>query len=235
MDRRAFLSLLLAALAAPVAVRAATEPPAELRRLRLVNAHTGETFNGPYRDVSGPIPAAMKDLSSFLRDFHSGETIAYDVAVLDFLADVMAAIGAKEVTVLSAYRTRETNEMLARTTFGVADNSEHIYGKALDIYFPARLDVAMETARAMQRGGVGWYPNSHFIHLDSGPVRNWDLGGAGFERLLLEMRDLIAKGDLDVSPDGSLSLDGEDHPLSAKQRLALHRLVAKAEATANTH
>jgi uncharacterized protein YcbK (DUF882 family) len=234
MDRRVFLSLLSMALAAPVAARAAPTPPPEPRRLRLVNAHTGETFSGTYRDATGPIHAAMEDLSSFLRDFHSGETIAYDVAVLDFLADVMAAVDAKEATVLSAYRTRETNEMLARTTFGVADNSQHIYGKALDIYLPARLDVAMETARAMQRGGVGWYPNSHFIHLDSGPLRNWDLGGAGFERLLLEMRDLIAKGDLGVSPNGALSL-GDDHPLSANQRLALHRLVAKAEALANSH
>jgi hypothetical protein len=177
----------------------------------------------------------MEDLSSFLRDFHSGETIEYDVAVLDFLADVMAAAGAREATVLSAYRTHATNEMLARTNFGVADNSQHLYGKALDIYLPARLDVAMETARAMQRGGVGWYPDSHFIHLDSGPVRNWDLGGAGFERLLLEMRELIAKGELAVSPDGRLSLGGKERPLSADQRLALHRLVAKAEALANSH
>lgn len=233
MDRRVFLSLLSAALARPAATRAAPAPPPDPRRLRLVNAHTGESFSGAYRDAAGPIPAAMEDLSSFLRDFHSGEKIAYDVAALDFLADVMAAVGAAQATVLSAYRTRKTNEMLARTTFGVADNSQHIYGKALDIYLPARLDVAMETARAMRRGGVGWYPNSHFIHLDSGPVRNWDLGGVGFERLLLEMRDLIAKGKLDVSPDGALSLGGEQHPLSTDQRLALHRLVTKAEALAH--
>jgi uncharacterized protein YcbK (DUF882 family) len=235
MDRRVFLSLLLAALSAPELVCAETTPQSEPRRLKLVNAHTGETFDGSYRDATGPIPAAMEDLSSFLRDFHSGETIQYDVAVLDFLADVMAAVGAAKATVLSAYRTRETNEMLARTTFGVADNSQHIYGKAIDIYLPVRLDVAMETARAMQRGGVGWYPDSHFIHLDSGPLRNWDLGGAGFERLLLQMRDLIAQGDLNVLPDGTLSLGDEDHPLSANQRLALHRLLAKAEALANTH
>ena len=229
-----FLSLLSAALAMPEALRAALPPP-EPRRLKLVNAHTGETFNGPYRDDAGPIAAAMADLSVFLRDHHSGETIDYDVGVLDFLAEVMAAAGASEATVLSAYRTRATNERLARTTFGVADNSQHIYGRALDIYLPVRLDVAMETARAMQRGGVGWYPQSHFIHLDTGPVRNWDLGGAGFERLLLEMRDLIAKGELDVSRDGVLSLGGEERPLSANQRLALHRLVAKAEALAVGH
>ena len=234
MDRRAFLSLLSTALAAPIAARAVVPPP-EPRRLKLVNAHTGEAFDGPYRDATGPIAGAMEDLSIFLRDFHSGEIIAYDVAVLDFLADVMAAVGVREATVLSAYRTRATNAMLARTTFGVADNSQHIYGRALDVYLPARLDVAMETARAMQRGGVGWYPQSHFIHLDSGPVRNWELGGAGFERLLLEMRDLIAKGELTVSPNGTLLLGNHEHPLSVNQRLALHRLVAKAEAFAASH
>jgi uncharacterized protein YcbK (DUF882 family) len=234
MDRRAFLSLLSATLALPVAARAAP-PLSKLRRLKLVNAHSGETFNGPYRDDAGPIPAAMADLSVFLRDHHSGETIDYDVGVIDFLASVLEAIGVGEATVLSAYRTRATNEMLARTTFGVADNSQHIYGRALDIYLPARLDVAMETARAMQRGGVGWYPQSHFIHLDTGPVRNWDLGGEGFLRLLLEMRELIANGALSVSPDGVLSLGDAQKPLSASQRLALHRLVAKAEALAGGH
>jgi uncharacterized protein YcbK (DUF882 family) len=231
MDRRMLLSLLSAALAMPAAAHAAAAP-AKPRRLKLVHAHTGETFSGPYRDEAGPIAAAMEDLSVFLRDFHSGETIDYDIGVVDFLADVMEAVGAIEATVLSAYRTRATNEMLARTTFGVADNSQHIYGRALDIYLPARLDVAMETARAMQRGGVGWYPNSHFIHIDTGPLRNWDLGGEGFERLLFEMRELIARGELAVAPDGTLGLGDAQKPLSAKQRLALHRLVAKAEALA---
>jgi uncharacterized protein YcbK (DUF882 family) len=234
MDRRVFLSLLSAALASPISARAAPALP-RLRRLNLRNAHTGETFSGPYRDDGGPIAAAMEDLSEFLRDFHSGATINYDVGVIDFLATVLEAVGAGEATVLSAYRTRETNAMLARTNFGVADNSQHIYGRALDIYLPARLDVAMETARAMQRGGVGWYPDSHFIHLDSGPVRNWDLGGEGFEKLLLEMRDLIAKGALDVSKDGKLALGDDARPLTVRQRLALHRLVAKAEAAAAAH
>ena len=171
-----------------------------LRRLKLRNAHTGETFTGPYRDECGPIANAMADLSAFLRDHHSGEVIDYDVGAIDFLAAVMDAVGATEATVLSAYRTKATNAMLARTVFGVADNSQHIYGRALDFYLPARLDVAMETARAMQRGGVGWYPQSHFIHLDSGPLRNWDLGGKGFERLLLELRDLLASGGLSARP-----------------------------------
>jgi uncharacterized protein YcbK (DUF882 family) len=65
-----------------------------LRRLRLTNAHTGETFDGPFRDDIGPIKEAMSELSVFLRDHHSGETIGIDVGVLDFLASVMDAGGA---------------------------------------------------------------------------------------------------------------------------------------------
>jgi len=122
--------------------------------------------------------------------------------------------------------------MLARTTFGVADNSQHIYGRALDIYLPARLDEAMDAARAMQRGGVGWYPDSHFIHLDSGPVRNWTLDGSGFERLLLELRRLIAENGLAVSAKGELSIGDGNEPLSVRQRLAFHRLIARAAAAA---
>jgi uncharacterized protein YcbK (DUF882 family) len=234
MDRRVFLSLLSAALTVPVAGRAAPGLP-KSHRLKLVNAHTGESFSGPYRDDGGPIASAMEDLSIFLRDFHSGEIIDYDVGVIDFLASVLEGVGVSEATVLSAYRTRATNAMLARTTFGVADNSQHIYGRAIDFYIPARLDVAMETARAMRNGGVGWYPDSHFIHLDTGPVRNWDLGGEGFLRLLLEMRDLIAKGELGITPKGELRVGDEQKPLSANQRLALHRLLAKAEALATGH
>ena len=76
MDRRVFLALAGVSLATPWAARAAPAP-VPLRRLNLVNAHTGETFDGPYRDDTGPIGVAMEDLSAFLRDHHSGEKIAH--------------------------------------------------------------------------------------------------------------------------------------------------------------
>src|SRR5216684_1431347 len=197
MDRRLFLALATGLLAAPGRARAMpTAPP--LRRLTLIHAHTGESFDGPYRDDLGPIAVAMEELSFFLRDHHSGERIAIDIGVIDFLAAVMDAVGATRATVLSAYRTRETNAMLARTTFGVADNSQHLYGRALDVHLPARLEDAMQAARAMKRGGVGWYPQSHFIHLDCGPVRNWSLDGRGFGDMLLDLRHLVA--GLKISP-----------------------------------
>jgi len=234
MDRRLFLALATGLLATPWPARAAPAAPA-LRRLKLFNAHTGESFDGPYRDDLGPIALAMEELSFFLRDHHSGERIAIDVGVVDFLAAVMDGVGATQATVLSAYRTRETNAMLARTTFGVADNSQHIYGRAIDVHLGARLEDAMQAARAMQRGGVGWYPYSGFIHLDSGPVRNWTLDGHNLDRLLLRLQDFLARGGLSISQRGELLAGRARRPLSVHQRLALHRVIAKAEFIARRH
>jgi len=164
---------------------AAAAEPSLARRLKLKNAHTGESFDGPYRDEEGPIPEAMSDLAQFLRDFHADKAGPVDVAALDFLADLMAASGQSEATILSAYRTPETNRMLAARSFGVAEKSQHLLGRALDVAFDRRLADAEITARRMQRGGVGWYPRSHFIHLDSGPTRSWEMGGTGLDRLLV--------------------------------------------------
>lgn len=228
MDRRLFLALAGGFLAAALPARALPPP---LRRLNLFNPNTGEHFEGSYRDGRGPIAAAMEELSHFLRDFHSGERIAIDPAVLDFLAAVMDAVGAGRATVLSAYRTVATNRMLARTTFGVADNSQHLYGRALDFRLDARLVEAMQAARAMQRGGVGWYPRSGFIHIDSGPVRNWTLDGQGFDGLLLRLEQLLARSGLPKSLAGLRAR----HPLSVRQRLELGRVLARAEFLARRH
>ena len=195
MNRRRLISLALAGSACFGARRAGAMAVPSRQRLRLVNPHTGETFDGVYRDDHGPLPSAMADLTSFLRDFHCGATMPVDVGVIDFLAAVMTAVGARAATILSAYRTPETNAMLARTTFGVAENSQHLYARALDVSFDAKLSDAMLAARAMRRGGVGWYPASGFIHIDVGPVRNWDLDEKGLQRMLDGgQRLLLAKG-----------------------------------------
>lgn len=187
MDRRLFLSLIAGTVAVPYLAHAVPEAPSPLvsRRLHLQNPHTGETFDGTYRDDNGPIPEVMDELSNFLRDFHADEKIAIDVAVLDFLATVMDSVGQSRATILSAYRTLETNTKLSKSQFGVAENSQHIYGRALDVHFGDKLEDAMKAARAMQRGGVGWYPHSSFMHMDSGPVRNWTLDHVGLGTLLV--------------------------------------------------
>src|SRR5271170_6830230 len=147
MKRRQLLSIVAGCVAWPIAARAAPHPP-PLRRLRLVNAHTGETFDGAYRDDNGPIDPVVQELCVFLRDFHCGAVAEMDVGVLDFLAHMLDAVGAAKATILSAYRTPETNAMLARTMFGVAENSQHMYGRALDISLDSKLAEAMEAARA---------------------------------------------------------------------------------------
>jgi len=228
MNRRSLLSIAAAATVLPWPA-VALPSAAPLRRLDLINAHTGERFSGPYRDKHGPLADALTDLRFFLRDFHSGREIGIDVHVLDFLADVLQTVGETKATVLSAYRTPATNAMLARTTLGVAENSQHLYGRALDIYLPVRLEEAMLKARGMKRGGVGWYPNSHFIHLDSGPVRNWTLAGAGFGRLLLDGRaSKYFPEPIAISAKGGFVLRHSGRPISPTDRLALHRLLQKA-------
>ena len=185
MNRRRFLAIAVAVASAPGAALAAPMVSAG-SRLRLVDAHTGAVFDGAYRTAAGPVAHALDELCLFLRDQHTGGMTNIDVRVIDFLAAVMAAVGETSATVLSAYRSLQTNALLARTKFGVADNSQHLYGRALDVSFPANLlPDAMEAARAMKRGGVGWYPRSKFIHLDVGPVRNWDLGVEGLKDQLL--------------------------------------------------
>ena len=191
VDRRRFLLKVagLAVVGFGAAHRATLAAPIPLAgaRLRLVDAHSGAVFDGTYRDAHGPIRHAMDELDMFLRDRRTGGMTAIDVRVIDFVANVMASVGERSAVVLSAYRSLQTNALLERTQFGVADNSQHLFGRALDISFPeAKLDDAVAAARGMKRGGVGWYPHSKFIHLDTGSVRNWDLDAEGLQDALLK-------------------------------------------------
>jgi len=199
------------------AAPAALARPSFPRRLKLKNVHTGETFDGPYRDGTGPIPDAVSDLAHFLRDFHANKVGPIDVGTLDFLADVMDAIGVSDASVLSAYRTPETNARLRARMFGVAEKSQHMYGRAIDVSFDRRLVDAETVARRMARGGVGWYPRSHFVHLDTGPTRSWEMDGAGLDRVL------------SAGGDAGRVLHERQAPLRVADRLARHRALARNE------
>jgi uncharacterized protein YcbK (DUF882 family) len=229
MDRRHFLSLAAGCAAWPATAYAVVRPP-KLRRLRLANANTGETFEGTYRDDNGPIDRVMEELCVFLRDHHSGEQTQMDVGVIDFLAHVLDAVGQTGATILSAYRTAETNAMLARTMFGVAEHSQHILGRALDLRLDSKLPVAMNAARAMQCGGVGWYPHSGFIHIDTGPVRNWTLDETGLDGLLV-----FDGHQFRIGGRGQPFLGGVWKPLTVTERLGLQRRLARAEFLARSH
>src|SRR6267378_2557613 len=213
MDRRSFLSLVAGWVTWPSIAHAVSRPPIALRRLRLVNAHTGETFEGAYRDDKGPIEGVIDELCIFLRDHHSGQKTQIDVGVIDFLADVLDAVG-------------ETKATIARTAFGVAEHSQHTLGRALDIRLEARLSDAMTRARAMRRGGVGWYPHSGFIHIDTGPVRNWTLDERGLDRLLIfDGRRLR----LDGTSQALIGGPWRPLPVPVAERLTLQHRLARVE------
>jgi len=241
MNRRRFLLNAAGLLSAPPYRGWAMPVASGSFRLRLLDAHTGAAFDGIYRDAKGPIARVMDELCVFLRDHHSGRMTNIDVGVIDFLANVMAATGQTSAVVLSAFRSLETNAMLARTTFGVAENSQHIYGRALDVRFAARLPDAVAAARAMRRGGVGWYPNSGFIHLDTGPVRNWDLDDGGLQDLLVTRLSMpmgpTARGEMLVNGPGTLIVGHGKPPVvlagrvlsPLRQRAGLSHFLAKAQ------
>ena len=196
------------------------------RRLFLRNANTGEVFSGPYRDNVGPIPEAMIDLALFLRDHRENVSGPVYVETLDFLADVLDAAGQARATVLSAFRTKKTNDMLAARIFGVAEKSQHLAGRAIDITLDSNLNPAARVARKMSRGGVGWYPTNHFIHLDSGPIRNWTIDAT--------IRGTRTRNGrvLDIFQPARIAESGQaiKRPLSVKERLQLQRAVAKKQA-----
>ena len=180
MDRRLFLSLMTGSAAAwPSMARAVSRPPLALRRLRLVNCHTGETFDGAYRNDQGPIPRVIDELCVFLRDHHSGEKTQIDVGVIDFLADVLDAVGRDQSHRYCRPIARPKPTRCSPARCSVSPSIASISSAARSIYASiSKLSEAMTKARAMQRGGVGWYPHSGFIHIDTGPVRNWTLDEA---------------------------------------------------------
>lgn len=181
--RRLFLTACATAVA-PVARGAALPGSGEQRRLSLVRADNGERFAGPIRGSDGYDLGALGELAHFMRDRHVDRMVAIDPALLDFMTDVLAKARVGEATLLSGYRSPETNAKLASTQFGVAEKSFHIEGRAIDFFIPQRLADAAEAARGMGRGGVGWYPGSRFIHLDTGAPRFWTLQGGSLRGLL---------------------------------------------------
>ena len=168
-----------AALLAPFAVwpgllRAATAEPAS-RRLAFYHTHTGETLDIVYRERGAYVPEALTEIRHLCRDFRTGDVHFIDPALLDVLHDVQQVVGnSGRFEIISAYRSPLTNSMLARAVSGVAEHSLHLKGQAIDVRLPgvATADLRHAGLR-LARGGVGYYPESDFVHLDTGRVRTW--------------------------------------------------------------
>lgn len=162
-----------AMLALPTAYAAYPKTP--VKQLALHNLHTGERVKSVYWEKGRYIPGALKDIEKVLRDHRTGKTHAIDLRLLDMMQLLHRQMGArKEFQVISGYRSPETNKMLAKQHNGVAKRSLHMQGKAIDIRLPEfSLSELRKAALSLKVGGVGYYPNSNFIHLDTGHVRYW--------------------------------------------------------------
>lgn len=144
-------------------------------RVSLRHAHTGETFSGVYRVGNKYLPEAFERLNYVLRDFRTGEAFPMDPRVVDIVSMVQAKTRiAGPLEVLSGYRSPRTNAMLRKASNGVARNSFHMYGQAMDIRMPGYSSKKLRSvASALKAGGVGYYPKSNFVHVDTGKVRSW--------------------------------------------------------------
>jgi uncharacterized protein YcbK (DUF882 family) len=176
INRRQFFRIgaaVAAALAIPAKVLATR--PAESRVLSFYNYHTGERLSACYFSQGKYDSSALAEINELLRDHHNGEVSDIDRALLDLLWELGSRVGSSEpFHVISGYRSPETNRMLRARSKAVAKNSYHIKGKAVDIYLPDRsLSELRDEALRMRRGGVGYYPRPHFVHVDVGPVRRW--------------------------------------------------------------
>ncbi|MFP4125121.1 MAG: DUF882 domain-containing protein [Alphaproteobacteria bacterium] len=168
-------------IAAGVAAAGATLWPeagwcrADARRLKFRHLHTDERLDVVYYAAGRYRPAELLKVDHFMRDWRENQAIRIDHDLLDFLFTVQTRLGAfGECEVLCGYRTPATNEMLWRRSSGVAKRSYHLVGRAIDINLPqARLHHVRAAALDLERGGVGYYPRSHFVHLDTGDVRSW--------------------------------------------------------------
>jgi uncharacterized protein YcbK (DUF882 family) len=149
--------------------------------LRLEHAHTGEILDVVYRIGDTYIPEALDELNLFLRDTHNLEVNAYDPRTFDVLHTMLAKVGKSDgvISVLSGYRSQETNDELRESgTTNAAEHSQHIVAKAVDLRVDgvpaARL---RDAAKSLEAGGVGYYPRAQFVHIDTGPVREWTYSG----------------------------------------------------------
>ena len=178
ITRRHFLRGMLGAAAVaaiPGKIYAGIKPIAIEKQLSFHNLHTEEKIALSYFEQGEYITEALRDFSYVLRDFRTGDVLAMDPKLMDFLYDLKETLGTNQpFQVISAYRSPRTNAALRKNSKGVATKSLHMQGKAIDIRVKGISSKNIRSAAiSLARGGVGHYPESNFVHIDTGLVRAW--------------------------------------------------------------
>jgi uncharacterized protein YcbK (DUF882 family) len=186
LSRRNFLGIGAAAAAAALLPARAVEAAASTmavstvpnRTLSFLHTHTNERLTTAYCCDGEYVSKELKDINHLLRDFRVNEIKPIDPCLLDLLYELNNRLGTDQpFHVISGYRTPQTNSMLHErggAHSGVATHSLHMEGRAIDIRVPGiKLEHLRDTAKALRVGGVGYYPASNFVHVDTGRVRYW--------------------------------------------------------------
>ncbi len=171
----------------------------ETRTVSLYQVHTGESLTVTYKQNGKYVPSAMKKINYLLRDWRRKETIAISPRTIDLMWELHADLGSKRpIHIVSGYRSPKTNAFLKRIGRNVARKSQHMAGKAIDLYFP---DIPTEKIRnsALVRkvGGVGYYRSgggpTGFVHIDSGKVRHWgpSISSSQMARIMRDYRKTV--------------------------------------------
>ena len=183
MSRSRVLSLLTAVLFVVVLpgmistpkATATVSAPSEYR-LRFFHTHTGEHLDVVYRLGDLYVPEALARLDEYLKDWKTGDVFHYDPRVFDLLHDIETQLGhpGAELDVVCGYRSPWRNESLRRHGHHVARHSLHMQAMAVDIRIAGvSASKVRDAALALHRGGVGYYADSAFVHVDVGRVRRW--------------------------------------------------------------
>ena len=152
-----------------------------LFRLRMHHLHTDETIDVAYRRGDEELPVGMEKLDHFLRDHRTNEEADYPVEEFDLLHALMEKLHRPNglIEIVCGYRSEASNEYLRSLSAetGVAEHSQHVLSKAIDIRVPGvSTERLRDAALSLDMGGVGYYPRSGFVHVDVGPVRQWQYG-----------------------------------------------------------
>ncbi|MBL8772532.1 MAG: DUF882 domain-containing protein [Phenylobacterium sp.] len=147
----------------------------EPRRAVLDNLHTGERFNEVYYANGSYLPDALAEATRVMRDWRTGDEHFIDPGLFDALHAIAARLETpRPFQIISGYRSPKTNAMLRGRSTGVAEHSQHTVGKAIDVRLEGvDLSRLRDAAVSLGAGGVGYYPVSNFVHVDTGRVRQW--------------------------------------------------------------
>ena len=229
---RTMLRAAIAAMGATGVIGLATLAHAEDRTLSMYMIHTKETINVTYKRDGVWDEEGLEEINHFMRDWRVDESIKMDRELIDLIWTLHTRLGSQEpIHLISAYRSKRTNDRLRRAGGGQARRSQHTLGKAADIHFP---DVPVKKLRAsaliQEIGGVGYYPRSGipFVHVDVGNVRTWP------RMPRLELAALFPEGKTAYVPSDGRRITKKDYERAEAKGMVDHVLIAQAQGIAPT-